>query len=689
MSKTFMFEIGCEEIPSAALDGAASQLLKRVPEALHEARLAFKAVDVHTTPRRIIVEVKGLAETSEGLAQHFRGPSVSIAFDENGNPTKAAEGFARSKNLAVRDLVRGKEGGNEYVFATVEQIPRPVSTLMPALAENLITSIDWPRSMRWGSGEARFSRPVRWLLALYGTEVIPVSFAGLESGRTTYGHRFLAPSPIELENADQLLDALRKAYVIPDHDERAALIRSQIADAERASELIARVPKGTFSEVVNLVEYPTVLIGHFDDEFLAVPSEIITEAMLKHQRYFPMYTSDGALSSSFLIVGNGDPRCSTTIIAGNERVVRARLDDAKFFYEEDLKRPLEDYVGKLDVVVFQEKLGTTGDKVRRMVKLAGSLAEDAGLSDEQHDLCERAAKLCKADLVTNAVVEFTSQQGVMGGYYARASHEPEEVACAIEQHYRPRFAGDAVPENTVGKVVAFADKIDTICGIFAVGQAPTGSSDPFALRRAALGCISILQSGLNVSLSRAISFELDQLDFLSFDRAQVESDVRAFFSMRLTVIARDAGNDAKVVAAVLSTGHVQPDDVLARCASLSRARDEEPELFEDLATAYKRANNLRDPQLGSELDVKLLGGQEVALLDALGQAEQGVAEALEADDYDRALADLAKLRGPIDTFFTDVMIMDEDRSVRENRLRLLNRFVDVFGDVADFEKLNG
>jgi len=688
MSKAFVLEVGTEEIPSAALDGAIAQLRTRVPEALEKARLSYGEVCVHATPRRIIVEVKALEEQSEALMQRFRGPSAAIAFDKDGKPTKAAEGFARGKNLSVRDLVRGKEGDVEYVYANVVQIPRPANKLLPAICEELIAHLDWPRSMRWGAGDARFSRPVRWLLALYGTEVIPVSFAGFTSDRLTYGHRFLAPKALSIEDASQLLDALSHVFVVPDQDARASLIKRQIADAEKSSGLVARVPKGTFSEVVNLVEYPTVLIGHFDDEFLQVPSEIITDAMLKHQRYFPMYTPDGALSSSFLIVGNGDPRCSTTIIGGNERVVRARLDDAKFFYEEDLKRPLADYVPRLDRVVFQENLGSTGDKVRRMVAIAGHLADDAGLDADTRAFCERGALLCKADLVTEAVVEFTSQQGVMGGYYARAAHEPEEVARAIEQHYRPRFAGDEVPDGLVGKVVAFADKIDTICGIFAVGQAPTGSSDPFALRRAALGCIAILQAGLEVSLADAIAFALDQLGQVAFDRAAVEAEVRAFFSARIAVIAKEAGYEVPVVNAVQATGVIEPGAVLARCRALSAARAEKPEIFEDLAVAYKRANNLRDAALGSELDVKLLGSQEIALLDAVAKAQDGVDAALATDDYDAAIADLADLRGPIDTFFDEIMVMDEDVKVRDNRLRLLNRFISVFAHIADFEKLN-
>ncbi len=688
MSKTFILEIGCEEIPAAPLDSAAKQLELLVSETFSDARLGYEEGSIHITPRRIIIEVRGLSEKSDGLIQRFRGPSVAIAFDAQGNPTKAAEGFARGKSLMVRDLVRGKDGDVEYVYAVVEQIPRDAVQLLPSIAERLITGISWPKSQRWGSGDARFARPVRWLLALYGTTVIPVSFAGLEAGRTTRGHRFLAPDPIEIEDADLLLSALQSACVVADQTDRAALIRRQIAAAEEASQLVARVPASTFSEVVNLVEYPTVLIGHFDEEFLEVPSEIITDAMLSHQRYFPLYTSQGELSSSFLLVSNGDPRCAQTIISGNERVVRARLSDAAFFYSEDLKRPLEAYVKDLDNVVFQEKLGTMGAKAERMVRLVESCALEASLSDEECESCKRAALLCKADLVTNAVVEFTSQQGVMGGYYARAAHENEDVATAIEQHYRPRFAGDVLPEGIVGQLVAFSDKIDTICGIFAIGQAPTGSSDPFALRRAALGCIALLQSGIDISLARAIERSLDGYTSIEFDRTSIEQAIKGFFSARLGVLARDAGYTSQVVEAVLSTGIIEPTTVIRRCDALTHAHDDQPELFDDLAVAYKRAHNLSDPQLGTEIDVLILNGQEIVLLDALARVKDGVATALIADDYPSALACLAQLRAPIDVFFEEVMIMDKDENIRNNRLRLLNQFVLTFKDIADFEKLS-
>jgi glycyl-tRNA synthetase beta chain len=686
---TLVFEIGTEEIPAGPLAAATTQLKALAATALTEARIEHGGVHVHSTPRRLILEVKRLAPQSTPLVQRFKGPSVSIAFDAEGNPTKAAEGFARGKGVAVQELTRAKEGEAEYVFAQVELRSRKTEAVLPELLAGLINNLTWPKAQRWGSTEERFVRPVRWLLALWGERVIPVEFAGLVGGRTTFGHRLIAPAPIEVAKADDLATLHTKAWIVASNEMRSAQVRAQIKVIEEKTGLTAYVPEDTFAEVVNLVEHPTSLVGSFDEEYLEVPAEIITDAMLKHQRYFPLYAPDGALSHNFIVVSNGSPAYNSTIIDGNERVVRPRLSDAAFFYHEDLKRPLEAYVDDLEQVVFHEKLGTLRSKVARIENLAGSIATLAQGSAEQIERSRRAALLSKADLVTHAVVEFTSLQGVMGSYYALAAGEAPEVAEAIEQHYRPRFATDAVPALFEGKAVALADKIDTVCGIFAIGQGPTGSSDPFALRRAAIGIINILLADFPVSLEAIISEALGQLHGLSFDRSAVAQQVRDFFETRLEVIARDRGYSADTVAAVLATDVLEPSDVLARCETLSSARSKEPELFEDLATAYARANNLRDDSLGTAIDTSLLGAPEEALNTAIDQVGKGVKDALSKGQYNHALEYLASLRAPIDAFFEDVLIMDKDEKLRENRLRLLNRFVAVFKDVADFGKLAG
>ena len=687
--KTLAFEIGTEEIPAFDLHNATAQLEKLVPAALDEARVPHGDVAVYASPRRLIALVADVAEQTEAQQEVFRGPSAKIAFDAQGAPTKAAVGFARGKGVAVEDLELRDENGAQYVFATRTVPARDVAELLPEVLRGVIEGISWPRSCRWGSRSELFSRPVRWIVALLGERVVPVEFAGLKAGDTTRGHRFLAPGPHKVASADELLDVVRGAYVVPSEAEREAAIRAGVEQVERQTGFRAELPAKTLLEVTNLCEYPTVLVGAFDEEFLAVPEEIIVDAMLMHQRYFPLYDADGKLTNRFIVVSNGDPAHAATIVQGNERVVRARLSDAKFFYEEDLKRPLEAYVERLDEVVFQEKLGTMRAKTERVVALAAHLAADAGLSEADAADAVRAAQLCKADLVTNAVVEFTSVQGVMGSYYAAASGENAQVAGAVADHYRPRFSGDALPETQVGRVVAVADKLDTVCGLFAVGQAPTGSSDPFALRRAAIGIVAMLEAGLGASLLRGVDAALATYADagIEFDAPSVRAEVIEFFVTRTRVMLRDRGRSVDAIDAVLAGGVEEPVQIVARVEALESARVNAPEEFDDLAVAYARANNLRDAALGQETDEGLMGQAERALATAVDDAQRRVDAALAADDYASALSALAALRGPIDAFFEDVMVMDEDLAVRENRLRLLNRFVGVFAPVADFSKL--
>lgn len=686
--RTLAFEIGTEEIPAFDLAGAVKQLSTMVPSLLDDAAIPHGAVKIFSSPRRLIVIAEEIPEATEEKNEVFKGPSAKIAFDAEGNPTKAAQGFARGKGVDPSSLV--VEDG--YVYARTHTPSVNVASLLSSVLNKIIHGLSWPRSQRWGVQSEYFTRPVRWIVALFGNEVIDFTFAGLVAGRTTYGHRFLAPGPFEVADADSLVDVVRSASVIPSEAEREQVIREGVAKAEAETGFTAVLHPKTLVEVINLAEYPTVLVGTFDEEFLKVPEEIIVDAMLVHQRYFPLYDKDGKLTNRFIVVSNGDPACAETIVDGNERVVRARLYDAKFFYDEDLKQPLESYVDHLGEVVFQEKLGTMLDKTNRIQRLADHLAEDAGLAGQDLSDVERAARLCKADLVTSAVVEFTSVQGVMGSYYAAASGETAQVAQAIEQHYRPRFAGDEAPDTVVGKIVAIADKIDTVCGLFAVGQGPTGSSDPFALRRSAIGIVAMLsgKDAVEVSLVAAIDAALASYaqQGIEFDTDAVRRDVIEFFITRTKVMMRDAGNSIDAIDAVLSAGIQEPVELINRVSALEAARSEQPEVFEDLATAYARANNLCDSKLGTEVNEGLLSEVEQALVRAVCQAESNVASALENNNYAAALSELAALRKPIDLFFENTMVMDEDQALRENRLRLLNSFVAVFANVADFALLS-
>ena len=690
-TRDFLLEIGTEEMPSAPLNNAVKQLGKLVTSGLKEAGLSHGEVRVVSSPRRLAVLVDAVATATDEVHEVKRGPAAKIAFDADGNPTKAAEGFARKSGVSASELVRREDtDGREYVFAERNVASKPAEPILSGLAEHVISSLEWPnyRSQRWGSTRETFVRPVRWICCLLGADVVPVSFADVTSGNVTRGHRVLGPGEHVVAEPAAYVATLEAAHVLA-AERREQVIREGIAKVEAELGVRVDTPKKVFDEVVNLCEWPTVLVGHFDEEFLAVPNEIICDSMLSNQRYFPTYDKDGRLTRAFVVVSNADPAVSDTVVDGNERVVRARLDDAKFFYEEDLKQPLEAYLPKLEKVTFQEKLGTVRQKAERMERLAPVVARECGLDEAHQAMAARAALLAKADLVTQAVVEFTSQQGVMGGYYAAAAGEPAEVSEAIRDQYRPRFAGDELPAGPVGIAVAVADKLDTICGMFAIEQPPTGSSDPFAVRRSAIGVIAMLRQAGQGSLATLIDASLDAYaaQGLEFDRAKTAEGVRRFFEGRLAAIARDEGVSPDTIEAVSAAGVIDPAEFMLRAHALEDARTNDPELFDDLATAYARAAHLGDAKLGTEVDGALLGEAEQALLSAVDAASATVSEKLSAGAYAEALAALAALREPIDRFFTDVLVMDDDPKVRDNRLRLLNRFASAFGDVADIGAL--
>ncbi len=692
-TKDFLLEIGVEEMPSAPLINACKQLPKLVESRLDAAGLSHGAVRVVSTPRRLAAIVADVACETEAVHESLRGPKTQIAFDADGNPTKAAQGFARKCGIDASGLTRAvAEDGNEYVFAEKNVPSAPAMPILSALGHDVIAAIEWPnyRSQRWGSEHETFVRPIRWICALLGGEVVPVSYADVTSGNVTFGHRVLAPGAHEVADPASYEGVLESAFVLS-HDRREAVIRQGIAaiEAERPGSRVD-TPKRIFDEVVNLCEWPSVLVGKFDEEYLKVPQEIICESMLSNQRYFPIFDADGKLTREFVIVSNADPKVSETVVAGNERVVRPRLDDAKFFFEEDLKHPMEDFVQRLGIVTFQEKLGTTLQKVERMEKLAGAVAAAAGEGEQGVADAVRAAHLAKADLVSQAVVEFTNQQGVMGGYYAEAAGENADVCVAVREHYRPRFAGDELPSNTCGKCVAIADKLDTTCGIFAIDEPPTGSSDPYAVRRAAIGIIQMLRELPSVSLKGLIEASLAAYaeQGLEFDQQAVAAKVEQFFAGRLKSIAKDEGIRLDSIEAVSAVGVIDPAEFIARARALDSARAEQPEIFEALAGAFTRAHNLADASLGCDVDESMLGDAERALLSACEDGEEKVASALASKDFDAACGALAALKEPIDRFFDDVLVMDEHDDVRENRLRLLNRFACVFAGVADISALS-
>lgn len=692
MSRDLLFEIGVEEIPSAPLYDAVTQLKGDAAKALDAARLTYDTLETYGAPRRLVLRVTELSDRQADQTLRSRGPAAKAAFDDDGNPTPAALGFARGKGIDVSQLVRDTEpDGGEYVYAVVEHVGGAATDVLPALLAQLAEGLAWPKSQRWGSGAARFIRPVRTLLALLGDEVVPVEFAGLTAGRVTFGHRFLAPRrEIELSSAGDYDAAAEEGRFVYDAEGRAEAIRVGIAALEAQHGVRAVVPEKTFAEVVNLVEWPTVVMGHFDAEFLEVPREVIETAMTKHQRYFPVEGDDGALTNGFIVVHNGDPARSAEIVAGHERVIRARLSDAAFFYREDLAVSMESWIASLEAITFQEKLGSSGAKVARIEALTERLAALAGTDPAEMARAERAAHLAKADLVSHVVVEFPVLQGVMGRYYALASGESEEVATAVVEHYQPRFAGDAVPSTVAGMLVSAADKLDTMVGIFAIGQAPTGSADPYALRRGAIGILTmVLEGGLRIRLDEAIGAALAGYEgsLAGLDGPEVGRAVHEFLLGRLETILRDRGHAYDTVAAVLATSGDDPLDALKRCEALTNARATAGETFADLSVAFTRARNLSKPGLGTDTDASIMGTEETALADALAAAEADAATSFAAGDYDSVLGVLADLRGPIDTFFDKVLVMDTDEKLRDNRLKLLNRFVALFERFADLSRI--
>ena len=690
--RDFLFEIGTEEMPSAPLMNAAKQLDKLVSQALDASGLAHGEIRIVSSPRRLAAIVSDVATETEAVHEVKRGPAVNIAFGEDGAPSKAAEGFARKFGMTAADLVRRVDvDGREYVFAEKEIASVPAEEILSKLCADVLDQLQWPnyRSQRWGTTHETFVRPVRWLCVLLGTDIVPVSFADVISSNTTHGHRVLGPGEHIVPEPSRYEAVLEAAGVLAE-DRRRAVIADGIAAIESERDG-ARVdtPAKVLDEVVNLCEWPTVLVGRFDEEFLNVPSEIICESMLSNQRYFPIYDAQGNLTREFVVVSNGRPECADTIIDGNERVVRARLYDAKFFYDEDLKLPLEDFRARLARVGFQEKLGTVLQKSDRVEKLSAAICDLAGLDAATTADAVRAAHLAKADLVSSAVIEFTSQQGVMGAYYAKAAGENEDVALAISDHYRPRFAGDELPRNCAGCVVAVADKLDTIAGMFAIDEPPTGSKDPFALRRAAIGILNILRDELSIGYEELVPAALSAYaeQGLSFDADAVASSIDSFIKGRLEQMARDAKIDPDTVAAVSAGSVSAPADYFALARALGDARDNDADTFENLATAYARASHLADASLGCDVDESLMGDAELALLKASDEASCAVEASLAAKDYASTIAALAALRAPIDRFFDEVLVMDEDASVRDNRLRLLNRFERVFAGVANIGEL--
>jgi glycyl-tRNA synthetase beta chain len=687
MPRDFLFEIGTEEIPARFMKPALEQLKSRAEELFAEARLDWKSLATYGTPRRLALYMGDLAEQQRDLTLEIKGPAKKAAFDSEGKPTRAALGFATSRGVKVEDLIVKDTGSGEYVFALVQEIGKPALEVLPEILPKLVMGLHFPKPMRWADQEIRFARPIHWLVSLYGREVVPLQLGSIVSGRLTYGHRFLHPAAISLKEPREYFPSLEKAWVIVQQEKRQQIILEQITGL--ASSVAGRVETDPdlLGEVTFLLEYPTSFLGDFAGSFLELPEEVIITPMQEHQRYFPVRDWEGRLLPKFIAVRNGTEEYLDQVREGNEKVLAARLADAHFFFQEDLKEPLADRVEKLKTVVFQEKLGTVYEKTERLQQLVMYIGKKLGWSPSIIGTAMRGAFLAKADLVTNMVNEFPELEGIMGGYYAQSS-EGQEVAQGIREHYLPRFAGDALPSTLPGLAISIADKIDTIVGCFLAGLIPTGSQDPYALRRQSLGiCHMILEKELPLSLKELVDRACHLFHCQGGEGTPLKEEVLQFFQQRLENILQEEKHFSyDVIAAVLGAGWDLPVETLRRAEAVQSFREEPA--FGSLITAFTRAANLAQKATVTGIDPELFQEEvERELYGSLETAGRVAEKKLEAKDYRGVLQAIAALREPIDDFFDGVLVMAQDEKLKQNRLSLLKGIVDLTLRVADLSQL--
>lgn len=687
MTKNFLAEIGTEELPPKALKKLAVAFKDNVEQELTQAGLAFDAVEWFASPRRLAVKVLGLAEAQPSKEVEKRGPAVAAAFDAEGKPTKAAEGWARGCGISVDQAERLVTDKGEWLVHRAVIEGQPTKNLLLGIISNALAKLPIPKTMRWGDKSEQFVRPVHTVTLLFGDELIEGDILGVASGKTIRGHRFLGEQEFTIENADQYPAILeQKGSVIADFERRKAIILENSQQKATALGGVADIEESLLDEVTALVEFPNVLTAKFEERFLAVPAEALVYTMKGDQKYFPIYDKEGKLLPHFIFVSNINPQDPTAIIEGNEKVVRPRLTDAEFFFKTDLKQRLEDNLPRLKTVLFQQQLGTLFDKTERIEKLSGKIAAQIGADVAK---AERAGLLSKCDLMTNMVFEFTDTQGVMGMHYARHDGEDEEVAVALNEQYMPRFAGDELPHSLVACSVALADKFDTLVGIFGIGQHPKGDKDPFALRRAALGVLRIIvEKKLPLDLvdlaQKATALYGDKLS-----NANVVEEVVDFVLGRFRAWYQEEGISVDVIQAVLACRPTKPADFDARVKAVNHFRT--LDAAQALAAANKRVQNILskvDGVLPENIDLSLCcEPQEINLAERVLELQRELQPLFEKGDYQTVLSRLADLRESVDSFFDNVMVNAEDEKLRQNRLALLKNLRDLFFKIADISLL--
>jgi len=684
MSKDVLLEIGTEEIPARFMPGILAQIETSAKAKFAELRIGYKAVRAVGTPRRMTLIMQGVDEKQADISSENKGPSVKVAFDADGNLTKAGAGFARGQKVDGKDLVI-KDG---YVYAMVHESGQEVASLLSSVLPELIHGLNFPKNMRWANLDMKFVRPIKWLVALFGTEVIDFTVAEVKAGNVTRGHRFLSKGDIIIHSASEYSATLEKEFVIVDQDVRRSIIRKQIEELATSKGGYADITEDLLEEVVFLVEYPTALCGNFEDKYLKLPAETVITPMREHQRYFPVMSKNGSLMPMFITVRNGGAQHLEIVQHGNERVLRARLADAQFFFEEDCKVKLIDRLEKLKTVVFQEGLGSIFDKTGRLAKIAAFLVDHTGLESSVLPTIERGATLAKADLVTGMVCEFTELQGIMGREYAILNGESAEVAEAIYEHYLPRFAGDVLPKSVAGQFISIADKIDNIVATFSRGLVPTGSQDPYALRRQALGIVNILiDAKYSISLETLVKEVLNLLSITDKEKtAKILSDVQEFFRLRLKNVLTDEEVRYDIVDAALSIGM---DDVyVTYLKAMAVSKQLASKDMAKAIQAFIRVGNLAKKAEAIEIKENLFNtAEEVDLYKAYVSAASAVDSLIEGQDYHGAIDAMMDLTAPIDAFFDKVMVMDKDETIKNNRLALLKSITVMVNKVADFSKV--
>lgn len=681
--RDLLLEIGLEELPAQYVLRSEKQLAERVDAFLKEARVDFGSIEVYSTPRRLAVIVRDVAETQQDLTETLRGPAKKIAQDAEGNWSKAAQGFARGRGLTVEDLYFAEEKGVEYVFAERHEKGQETLSLLNGL-EDVVRSLTFPKNMKWGTSNLRYMRPIRWLIALFGQDIIDFTIEGVKTNNVTRGHRFLSKGDVVISSPAEYVQTLESAFVMANYEMRKAEIERQIQELATKQGWTIPLDADLLEEVTNLVEWPTALFGKFDEAYLDLPEEVLITTMKEHQRYFPVYL-EGTLKNYFVTVRNGNAEHLENVARGNEKVIRARLADAVFFYEEDKKTKIDDQLGRLDRIVFHEKLGTIGAKARRVTKIAKELAP---LFEADLEKVSRAGAIHKFDLVSQMVYEFTELQGIMGEKYALQQGEDKEVAAAIREHYMPRFAGDASPETATGAVLALADKLDSIAAFFGIGMIPSGSQDPFALRRQAQGVVQILGDwkidlSIDKLLSKVVELQLEE-GLYEADKEQVKAQLDDFFKLRLKYRLQEQQVRYDVIDAVLTTSlTVVRLDARAEAIQEFVSTDAKA-LIEQLS----RVVNISKKGEAGDVDPSLFENDyEIALHEAIEQIAPATADAVEMGDYKKALDLLQQLESPIMKYFEHTMVMSDDEAVRQNRLHEMNRLATTIKRVADFNAL--